>query len=148
VDTFFNSVSIATYALMPAILQLEPDPAKGILAGTAYDCGGEGSLLENAQVIIRSEDGSYPLGQEVRYFREEFPNKDQPATSADGLWMAINVPAGPHVIELWAVVESGEPQLVATTPVDVVGDGITVTDLYTGDDDGVVFDEACLSACP
>lgn len=147
-DTFFNSVSVSTALLMPAVLQLEPDPTRGVVAGTAYTCAGEGNLLENAQVIVRSVDGYYPAGQEIRYFFEEFPTNNQPATSADGLWIAINVPAGPHVVELWGVVGSGEPQLIAETPVDVVADGITVADIYLGDDDGVKFDAACLSACP
>ena len=67
--------------------------------------------------------------------------------SADGLWIAINIPPGPHFIELWGVVGSGEPQLIATTPVDIVADGITIADLYTGDDDGVKVDPVCTAPC-
>jgi hypothetical protein len=60
--------------------------------------------------------------------------------------MALNVPPGRVTLEMWGLVD-GEPQLLGQTGADVLPDGITITDLYLGDDDGVKLDAACLSPC-
>ena len=92
-DVEFNSVSTTTYSIIPSLLGISVDPAAGIIAGTAYGCGGDGDPVEFSQVIVRpAAGGDYYPSQEVRYFRDEFPNRDQEWTSEDGLWVAVNIP--------------------------------------------------------
>jgi len=147
-DTFFNSVATGTYLLIPAILGIRPDPTRGIVAGTAYHCGGEGRPAENVQILLKDDQGRYHATARVHYFQEEFPSTDQPTTSADGLWMALEVPAGEVTVEMWGILtDGGEPQLLGSTRADVLADGITITDVYLGDDDGVKLDASCLAPC-
>ncbi len=149
-DAGFNSVSSDTYAVIPALLGISVDPGAGIVAGTAFDCGGEAdeNKIEGAQVIVRDANGNYPEDQEIRYFVNDFPNRDQPYTSADGLWLAVNVPPGRVTVELWAVTESGgEPQIVGETVLDIFEDSINISNIFTSFGDGVRMPESCLSAC-
>lgn len=147
---YFNSVSSSTLALMTTLLGVTPDPAMGVIAGTAYDCGGEGgdSLAENIQVIVRAADGTYPDTQDIRYFVDEFPNRQQTATSADGLWMIANIPPGDVVIEAYAATEDGQPaRLIAQTKAQVFAGSLIISDIYTGSEDGVHMPDSCMIDC-
>lgn len=149
-DAGLNSVSSDTYAVIPALLGISVDPGAGIVAGTAFDCGGENdeNKIEGAQVIVKDANGNYPEDQEIRYFVNDFPNRDQPYTSADGLWLAVNVPPGRVTVELWAITESGgEPQIVGETELDIFEDSINISNIFTGFGDGVRMPDSCLSAC-
>ena len=141
----FNSVSTTTYSIIPSLLGISVDPAAGIIAGTAYGCGGDGDPVEFAQVIVRpAEGGDYYPSQEVRYFREEFPNRDQEWTSEDGLWVAVNIPPGRVTVEMWTW-DGSEHVLAGTVDLDVVADSINIANVFTGYEGGVVYPESCLS---
>lgn len=147
---YFNSVSSSTLALMTTLLGVTPDPAMGVIAGTAYDCGGEGgdSLAENIQVIVRAADGTYPATQDIRYFLDEFPNRQQTSTSGDGLWMIANIPPGDVVIEAYAAPDADQPaRLIAQTKAQVFAGGLIVADIYTGSEDGVHLPASCTVDC-
>ena len=144
IDAEFNSVSSDTYNIIPALLGISVDPEMGIIAGTAYDCDGE--PMEGVQVIARGEDGSYPEDHEVRYFIDSFPSRDQPSTSADGLWIAINVPPGRVTVEMWAI-QGGELVQIGATELDVFADSINISNIKTGYGSGVFYPEDCLSTC-
>ena len=94
-----DSVSRVTYQLIPSLLGVSVDEDKGVIAGTAFDCNGE--EIEGAQVIVKDANGDIPDDLVVNYFRDSFPNRDQLWTSADGLWVAANVPEGELTIELY-----------------------------------------------
>ncbi len=141
----FNSVSTTTYSIIPSLLGISVDPAAGIIAGTAYGCGGDGDPVEFSQVIVRPADGGdYYPSQEVRYFRDEFPNRDQEWTSEDGLWVAVNIPPGRVTVEMW-VWNGSEHALAGTTDLDVIADSINIANIFTGYEGGVVYPESCLS---
>ncbi len=141
----FQSVSTATYAIIPSLLGVTVDDTKGAAAGTAYDC--KGDPIEGAQVIVRDADGGYPDSQVVRYFESDFPVRNRTTTSADGLWVVLNVPEGRgNVVELYGVLEAGgTPVLLATSPVDVFADSLNISSTSFGYGDGVVYPPACLS---
>ena len=139
--TEFNSVSSVTYTLIPSILGISVDTDKSIIAGTAYDCG-EGPI-EGAQVVVRDAAGDIPDSLVVKYFVENFPNYDQPHTSADGLWVAVNVPVGTWTVEMWAVV-GGELALRGSTVVQSQADSINISNVYVGYGDGVKYPDGCL----
>ncbi|MEE2751716.1 MAG: carboxypeptidase-like regulatory domain-containing protein [Myxococcota bacterium] len=142
-DEDFQSVSTATYAIIPSLLGVTIDDTKGSVAGTAYDCNG--NPIQGAQVIVRDSDGNYPESQVVRYFENEFPVRNRTTTSEDGLWVLLNVPPGrSQVVELYGVMESGEPQLLATSVVDVFADSLNISSTTTGDSDGVVYPSDCV----
>jgi len=147
-DAFYNSVSNETYQLMPAILGLTTDEDKGVVAGTAYDCGGWASTVEGIQVVVKDSSGDYPPEQEVRYFLEEFPSRDQPHTSEDGLFLIVNIPVGEVTVEAYAILEDGgEPVMVGQTSMEIFADTLHIGDVYLGSDDGVVFPDACTEPC-
>ena len=102
-------------------------------------------IVEGAQVIVKM-DGGYVAGQEVRYFVEDFPHREQPYTSEDGLWLAMQVPTGRATVEAYMVMETGgEPQLMGSTSLDIFPDSINISSIYVGHDDGVLIDAECLT---
>ena len=148
-DIDFNSVSSTTYNIIPGLLGITVQPGQGIVAGTAYGCGGDGDPVQFAQVIVKDEDGNYLEDYTVKYFVEEFPSRDQEWTSEDGLWVAINVPPGRITVEMWTY-DGAEYQLQGETSLDIVPDSINVANIFTGsggENGGVVYPESCLSAC-
>lgn len=138
-----NSVSSTTYALIPNLLGVSPDGDKGVIAGTAYDCGGE--PVEGAQIVVRdAETGEIPESLVVKYFVSEFPNRDQPYTSPDGLWVAINIPEGTWVVEMYIYdVVTAQHVLVATAQAPIFPESILISNLYTGFDDGIRYPDIC-----
>ena len=141
IEADINSVSRVTYQLIPSLLGVSPAPDKGVIAGTAYDCAGE--PIRNAQIVVRDANGAIPQSLIVKYFVDEFPNRDQPATSPDGLWVAINVPEGTWYVDLYAV-RGGTVSLLGTTAVQSFAQSINISNVYTGIGDGVKYPESCL----
>ncbi len=95
------TISVKTYNLIPGIVGFQPDPALGIVAGEANDCGRHS--LENVAVNIERGRLSEPISADFSgddpiygvgtfYFVNEFPQKQQSLTSPDGLWAFVNVP--------------------------------------------------------
>ena len=141
----FYSVSTTTYNIIPSLLGVTPEPGKGIAAGTAYDCNAD--PVEFVQVITKDSNGDIVEGQIVKYFREEFPNRDQYWTSDDGLWVIVNIPPGTVTVEMYGLNSAGEHDLLGTTVLEVVPDSINIANAYYGYDGGVVYPESCQSAC-
>jgi hypothetical protein len=139
----FTSVSKLTYQLIPTILGIIPLPENAIIAGIAYDCNEE--PIEGAQIVVYDENGEIPESLQVEYFKEEFPNRDQPHTSPDGIWVAINVPPGLLRVEMWGNVD-GELALLGATELDSFADTINLSNIYAGIGNGERYPEACLSA--
>lgn len=139
-----NSVSTTTYAIIPNLLGVSPDGDKGIIAGTAFDCGGE--PVEGAQVVVRDAvSGEIPESLVVKYFVSEFPNRDQPHTSDDGLWVAINIPEGLWSIEMYVYdPASSSHVMVASAQAPVFPESILISNLYTGFDDGIRYPDICV----
>ena len=139
----YNSVSLDTYNVIPALLGISPDIDKGIAAGTAYDC--EGNPLEFAQVVVTDADGNIPDSQVVRYFVENFPSRTQEWTSEDGLFIAINIPEGDWIINMYVSDGAGGHLLMAQSPVKVFADSINISSVYTSFGDGVRYPDSCLA---
>ncbi len=141
--TEFNSVSRVTYLIIPSLLGISPDPTKSIIAGTAYDCNDD--PIEGVQVIAKV-NGEIPNGLITKYFVDDFPNRDQPHTSADGLWIAINVPVGDVTVEMWGIDGSGDPQLLGSTQMPTFADSINIANIPIGHDNGIKYPDSCLPA--
>jgi len=139
----FVSVSKLTYQLIPTILGIIPLPENAIIAGVAYDCNEE--PIEGAQIVVYDENGEIPDSLQVEYFKEEFPNRDQPHTSADGIWVAINVPPGALRVEMWANLD-GELALIGATTLDSYADSINLSSTYAGIGNGEYYPADCLAA--
>jgi hypothetical protein len=140
-DTF-NSVSVTTYQIIPSLLGVTVDPDKGVIAGTVYDCNDD--PVEAASVIVvDAGDGSIPQTEVVKYFVNEFPNRNQPYTSEDGLFVATNIPEGTFRIEAW-VLDGSEHKLVGSTVLQTRADSINISNIYTGFDNGVKYPASCL----
>lgn len=139
----FTSVSKLTYQLIPTILGVIPLPENAIIAGIAYDCNEE--PIEGAQIVVYDENGEIPESLQVEYFKEEFPNRDQPHTSPDGIWVAINVPPGALRVEMWGNVD-GDLALLGATTLDSYADTINLSNIYAGIGNGEHYPDACLSA--
>lgn len=144
-DGQFYSVSTSTYNVIPSLLGVTVQPGLGIAAGTAYDCNED--PIEFVQVLIRDSAGEIVDGQVVKYFRQDFPNRDQKWTSADGLWIIINIPPGTLTVEMYGLNDAGEHDLLGTTTLEVLPDSINIANAFYGYDGGVVYPESCTSAC-
>lgn len=136
-----NSVSDVTYRLIPSLLGVSVDSDKGVIAGTAVDCNGD--AIAGAQVVVKDANGNIPESLVVNYFVDSFPNRDQEWTSADGLWVAANVPEGELTVELYVYNGSGH-DLIGATTVPSVADTINISNAYEGFGDGVKYPDGCL----
>lgn len=149
----FTVVSKTTYQLIPTIAGTPVEPGKAIIAGTAFDCmrapdanpDDDAGKIQGVQVVVYDEDGNIPDTLKVNYFTEKFPDRNQKWTSADGLWVAINVPPGRLRAELWGRVD-GELTLLGATLVDSAADTINIANIFAGYGDGVKFPASCLAA--
>ncbi|RME26014.1 MAG: hypothetical protein D6798_07595 [Deltaproteobacteria bacterium] len=142
-DVTFNSVSSTTYAIIPSLLGVSPDGDKGTIAGTALDCGGD--ALEGVQVVITDDAGNIPDSLVVKYFVDSFPNRDQPYTSEDGLWVAINVPEGTWNVDMYAYDASLDDHvLLGRTKAYVFANSIMISNVYTGWEDGKRYPDICV----
>ena len=145
-EALFVSVSDTTYQLIPTIVGVTIDPALAVIAGTAYDVVRDAAIssaidtgkIEGAQVIVYDENGEIPDTLSVNYFTDEFPDRDQKWTSADGLWVAANVPAGNLRIEMWGQV-NGELTLLGATSLFSEADSINISNVFAGYGDGVKY---------
>jgi hypothetical protein len=143
VEVEFNSVSTVTYNIIPSLLGISPTPGLGIIAGTAFDC--DDQPIENARVEVRDASGNVIDGVIVKYFVDDFPNRDQPDTSPDGLWVAIDVPPGEVTVVLQTQ-QGGEVVIAGQTVVQSYPDSINISNIYTGYGDGVKYPASCLVA--
>lgn len=143
IDTEFNSVSSTTYAIIPSLLGVSPDGDKGTIAGAAYDCGG--APIKGAQVVVRDPStGEIPESLVVKYFVDSFPNRNQPYTSEDGLWVAINVPEGTWDVELYVADGDGGHTNIGKTIAYIFPGSIMISNVYTGFGDGKRYPDICL----
>lgn len=119
----FNSVAYSTYNLLPLTVGVEPEPGRGIAAGSLYDCAEE--KIANAEVSVGTVDPATGLvteatGYAMRYFRDESPNGDQMWVSEDGLFGGMNVPPGSD----WSILVWGIPQAESHCELTTGGDVI------------------------
>jgi hypothetical protein len=144
------SVSYATYQIIPLSLAIQPDPAKGMAAGTFYDCNRD--PVENAQLLVVDGSGNKAENVYIRYFVDELPDRDQEATSVDGLFGAIDVPPGAWKMQLWGMLDAGMPAcpnatdgdgrcLLAESNVYVIAGSINIATA-----DMIPFPDDCYSA--
>lgn len=144
IGEYYNSVAKSTYQLIPSLLGVSVDPARGTAAGTVFDVNGD--PVKGAQVIVTNADNQVPNNTVVKYFVEDFPNRDQPETSEDGLWVAVNIPPGDWFIDAYISDGAGGHILMGRTSVTIFADSINIGNIYVGFD-GVKYPDNCLSAC-
>lgn len=138
-------ISESTAAVIPSLLGVSVDAGSGALFGAIQDC--TGGALQNVQVIASLAGYGYPAEQSAHYFVADFPNRDQEATSEDGMWMLVNLPVGDYEVQAWGRVEGfDEPLLMAYGNASVAADAFTVTALQLGFC-GALLPEGCLDAC-
>lgn len=142
----FNSVSYATFNIIPSLLGVSVEPGKGIVAGGAYDCNGD--PIEGVQAIARSVDdeNGYFEDQVVKYFVKNFPNRNQLYTSEDGLWVIVNIPPSDAIVELWVTDGAGGHQMIGSTKLLVEADSINISSGYYGYTEQL-YPASCLSLC-
>lgn len=151
VEVHFQSISDGSRGLLELTFQRDIADGNGAIAGRLLGCDGE--PLENAQVIVRDASCSVFTESYVGYFTNQLPDVFRAATSADGVYSALNVPAGDWVVEMYAPVpgRAGEdPQphvLAASATITLAADGATIVDLQLGHTDGVFYPAECAS-CP
>ena len=139
----YNSVSKTTFNVIPGLLGVSVIPGQSIIAGTVFDCAGE--PVEGAQVVVKVGD-TIPDDLVVKYFVDEFPFRDQLYTSADGLWVAINVPPGDVTVEAYVSDGAGGHSMIGATTLTSYADSINISNITTGFGDGVVYPDACLAS--
>lgn len=144
VGEYFNSVAKSTYQLIPSLLGISVDSQRGTAAGTVFDVNGD--PVQGAQVIVTNAEGNIPQDTVVKYFVDDFPNRDQPETSPDGLWVAVNIPPGDWSIDAYVSDGAGGHILMGRTTVTIYADSINIGNINVGHD-SVKYPENCLSPC-
>jgi hypothetical protein len=139
----FQSVSRTTYLVIPNLMGISVDPEASIIAGTLYDCNIE--PVERGEVRVVDDQGNEPDGVIVKYFVQNFPNRDQPYTSADGLWVAINVPVGTWTVEGHVWDGATGRDVIGATVLQTYADSINISNIYTGFGAGIRYPDACLA---
>jgi len=150
-----NSVSSATYALIPALIGLSPDVEKGIVAGVAYDCNNDS--MAGVQVVVKDASGNVIVGgiigngavdgAKAGYFVDEYPSREQLQTSDDGIWVLVDVPVGVVTVEAYISDGAGDHRLLAGTSLEVLADSINISSLYAGVGDGIRMPDSCRESC-
>ena len=140
--TDLNSVSSATYRVITALMGISPDDDKGLVAGTMYDCNED--PIRGAQVVVRDVDGNIPESLVVKYFVDDFPNRNQEWTSEDGRWLAVNVPEGTWYVDAYVSDGAGGHTVKGSVIIEVSADSINISNIHTGFGDGIKYPEACL----
>lgn len=118
-----------TYRIIPSLLGISIDDSAGMVVGRVLDA--EGDPVEGLTV----ETGT----GEVKYFVDEFPNRDQEGTSADGMFVVVN--ASPGDVDI--IVKDGDAEYARST-VDVVAEGMSLLDVGP---DGVYVPASCAGPC-
>jgi hypothetical protein len=145
IEHTLGSISASTASIIPALLGVELDPARGVIAGVVRDCAG--APIEGAQLIASDYATGYSRSQVTRYFTEEFPSRDQPYTSGDGLFLTMELDPGYYTLEVFGIVEGvDEPLLIAHAGIDVIGGAFHRVEL-TVNIAGPNLPEACLESC-
>ena len=98
-------------------------------------------------MVVHDGAGNIPEGVVVKYFVDDFPKRDQPYTSEDGLWIIMDVPEGNWTVDGYVADGMGDFSLVASTQLRVLPDSINISSIYTGLSDGIKMPEQCLTSC-
>ncbi len=146
----FNSVSDATARLIPGLIGVRwAEDSTGIVAGTAYGC--DGQPLENVQVFVHDGAGNVPSTGDVYFFSEgedDLPTtRDEvPDTEVNGLWVVMDLAPGTWTIEMWGWDGAAHVELGSTVVTSIAG-VVNISNIYTGDADGVYFPPSCTTPC-
>ena len=74
----------------------------------------------------------------------QFPSNHQNHTSEDGLWIAINVPAGKWTVEAYVSDGNGGHLLMGAKEMQVLEDSFSISHIDVGFGDWPKLPEACL----
>jgi len=132
-DAEFVTLSVVSYNLIPGILGFEPDTTKGIIAGRFYDCAGH--YVENGALQLTQghneafEPSQTVCGVGIKYFLDEWPDRNQPNTSPDGLYAAIDVPPGPVTVHMMGrLTDDGDAIEIGRTHLNALPGSIVFSD--------------------
>jgi hypothetical protein len=132
--TAIQSVSKTTGATLPALIGVSRTAGTGVLAGALRDCAG--NEVSNFIATVSSTKGSvtHLPGADSYYFSASigFPVKhsQQPAASANGLFMVIEMSATPTAfVQIWgyptdADLTADNLKLIAELPTAVIADTV------------------------
>ncbi|HXU74084.1 MAG TPA: hypothetical protein VN947_32420 [Polyangia bacterium] len=126
------SVSQATKSEIPALLNLQPDDTKGVVAGSQRDC--LEAELGGVTVSMMSTGGAYDNSMNVFYFQDfgtsRVPALAQKWTSGDGAFAGLNVPPGNVTVTAFGKDGPSSPQFrLGTGLVPVRAGSITIVQL-------------------
>ncbi len=126
------SVSQATKAEIPALLNLAPDDTKGVVAGSQRDC--DEKELGGVTVVMSSDGGAYDSTSNVFYFEDagtaRVPARAQKWTSGDGAFAGLNVPPGNATVTASGLLtDGGALTRLGTAIVPVRAGSITIVQL-------------------
>ena len=137
----------STARLIPALVGDAWDRASGLISGIVVDCAGD--AVENAQIFVHDAGGDGASDMEVYYFDDDTlpaAHDDQPDSSDNGLWVAINVPPGEWTADAWGW-DGGEYVLLGSTPLLATAGAATILEIVAGQDDGIDWPASCTDAC-
>ncbi|MFZ5476080.1 MAG: hypothetical protein ACOZNI_04840 [Myxococcota bacterium] len=149
-DVVFNSVSFATSRLIPGLIGVEWDESTGIIAGAVYDCNED--PVQYAQVFFHDGSGAVPSVGDVFYFSitgdTELPTsrENQAYTNTNGLWVAVNVPAGDWQVEAYGW-DGSQHVMLGATQLTIKAGSVNISNIYMGISDGLSYPDSCKTPC-
>jgi hypothetical protein len=130
-----QSVSTSTAATLPALIGETRTTGTGVIAGALRDC--QKHEISNFVATVSSTKGTATpvMGAEAYYFSDvvDLPvhHQQQEASSKDGLFMVIQLPATPTAyVQMWGyktdadATAGGDMTLIAELPVPVLADTV------------------------
>lgn len=130
--TKIQSVSVGTASALPALIGQTRKPGTGVVAGALRDC--KQHEISNFIATVSTTQGTATRleGAETYYFSPTVGLPDrhtrQPAASADGLFMTVQIPSAPTAyVQMWgyptqADLTAGTLKLIAELQVPVIPD--------------------------
>ncbi len=141
-DLTLISVSNDTWLTLPSVFGVIIDETLGVMAGTVRDCNGD--IIEHAQVLLRDADGLIPSEMDIGFTFNGIPSRSAISTTADGVWIAMNVPPGDYTAEIYVADGAGGNTLVGKAPAQSFASSVSIVVLYGGREDGLDVPSACL----
>lgn len=129
-----NAVSQGTIDLIPAVLGIDRLPGTAVIAGTVADC--DETPVYGARIRAFDGDTEVAMGlaatdPQYRYFNgDSFPSDSNTFTHADGLYVAVQMPANRTLrVEAWGRPDDGPERRIGCEVVRVLPNAVTIVNI-------------------
>ena len=139
----FPAWSSTSYAKVPQLLGFSPDFDKGVATGQVLDC--RSKPVTGAQVVAVSPDNYIPESLGTYYYIDGRVSRNQLWTSADGNYLAVNIPPGDWRLQAWVADGAGGFIMIGQSLAPITANAVNVVNIFTAYKEGIVYPANCRS---